>query len=693
LSLTPTGIVPEVCEPQSMAGLNAAQRTAVEHRQGPLLILAGAGSGKTRVLTHRIAALLSEGVRPEAILAVSFTNKAADEMRHRMQQLVGKKQAEALVLSTFHSFGVRFVHEEKVAIGLGKRFVIFDQGDSLGVVKDVLRNMRMSGAARKLDPMAILARISKWKNDGLMPDAVPESDFEYDDVAREVYPEYVDRLRAMRALDFDDLVLVPVRHLREHASVREKWRGRFRHVMVDEFQDTSKVQLEFVKLLVNELGNVCVVGDDDQSIYAWRGAEVGNILDFDKHFAGTRIVKLEDNYRSVAPILDVANAAIAQSTQRRHGKVLRAARGQGDRVRLCVTQDAGAEAKLVAGELKELATEGRPPSDMAVLYRSNLQARLIEEELRALNVPYQLYGGTQFFDRKEVKDAAAYLRAVINPADDISLRRIINYPARGVGAKTVERLDEFAEARGLSFGQALAHAPDIEGIPDAARASIGQFMKVLSTASEKMEAGGGLTRAARELFESINLKGDLHAAADGGAQGTVRHGNVEHFLGWLERYEARADVSQRSLQGFLERVTLRGDNDDKAAEPGVVLSTLHAAKGLEFGVVFLIGCVEGQLPHSRTTDPKLTEVAPADVEEERRLFYVGVTRARDRLYLTRPEKRMFRGELQKLVPSRFLANLPEDQIESYTRKEITPLDFNEIADLAKAFLASRRAGA
>jgi DNA helicase-2/ATP-dependent DNA helicase PcrA len=674
-----------------MAGLNAAQSLAVEHRHGPLLILAGAGSGKTRVLTHRIAALLSEGVRPESILAVSFTNKAADEMRHRMQQLVGKKQADLLVLSTFHSFGVRFVHEEKAALGLGKRFVIFDQGDSLGVVKDILRNMRMMGAARKLDPMAILARISKWKNEGLAPDAVPESDFEYDDVARDAYPEYVDRLRAMRALDFDDLVLVPVRCLRENESVREKWRARFRHVMVDEFQDTSKVQLEFVKLLVNQLGNVCVVGDDDQSIYAWRGAEVGNILDFDKHFAGTRIVKLEDNYRSCAPILAVANAAIAQSTQRRHGKVLRAARGHGDRVRMCVVTDAAAEAKLVAGELKELAAQGRPYADMAVLYRSNLQARLIEEELRAMNVPYRLFGGTQFFDRKEVKDAAAYLRAVINPADDISLRRIINYPARGIGAKTVERIDEFAEARGLSFGQALAHAREVEGVPDNARASIAQFLSVIGAASERMEAGGGLTRAARELFEKIDLRGELLAAADGGTQGAIRQGNVEQFLGWLERYESRADVSTKSLQGFLERVTLRGDNEEAAAEPGVVLSTLHAAKGLEFAVVFLIGCVEGQLPHSRTTDPKQSEVAAADVEEERRLFYVGVTRARDRLYLTRPEKRMFRGELQKLTPSRFLLNLPEDQIEEYTRKEVTPLDFNEIAELGKAFLASRRA--
>jgi superfamily I DNA/RNA helicase len=676
-----------------MSGLNAAQQLAVDHRQGPLLILAGAGSGKTRVLTHRIAALLAEGVRPESILAVSFTNKAADEMRHRMQQLVGKSRADALVLSTFHSFGVRFVNEEKVSLGLGKRFVIFDQGDSLGVIKDILRGMRATGAARKLDPMAILARISKWKNESLAPEAVPESDFEYDDVARDVYPEYSDRLHAMRALDFDDLVCVPVKHLREHDDIRAKWRARFRHVLVDEFQDTSKVQLELVKLLVNELGNVCVVGDDDQSIYAWRGAEVGNILDFDKHFAGTRIVKLEENYRSFAPILEVANAAIAQSTQRRHGKVLKPVRRGGEPVRLCVVTDAAAEAKLVAGELQELIENGRPPSDMAVLYRSNLQARLIEEELRALNVPYQLYGGTQFFDRKEVKDAAAYLRAVINPLDDISLRRVVNYPARGIGAKTVERIDEFATAHSLSFGQALARAGEISGVPDSARSSIDAFTRLLSEAGEKLEAGGGLTPIARSLFAAIDLRGELSAAAEGGQQGTLRYGNIEHLLTWLERYEQRPGVDKRSIQGFLERVALRGDKDDKDAEPGVVLSTLHAAKGLEFGVVFLIGCVEGQLPHSRTTDPKLTEVAPPDVEEERRLFYVGVTRARDRLYLTRPEKRQFRGEQQKLAPSRFLDKLPEDHLEAYTRKEVTPLDFNEIAELGRAFLKNRRATA
>jgi superfamily I DNA/RNA helicase len=677
-----------------MAGLNPSQQAAVDHRQGPLLILAGAGSGKTRVLTHRIAAIMNEGVKPEAILAVSFTNKAAEEMRERMEVLCGRARAKALVLSTFHSFGVRFVNEEKAALGLGKRFVIFDQGDSMGTVKDVLRLMRESGAARKLDPSAILARISKWKNEGLLPDAVPESDFEYDDIARDVYPEYLDRLRAMRALDFDDLVLAPVRLLRENAEIRQKWRNRFRYVLVDEFQDTSTVQLELIQLLVNELGNVCVVGDDDQSIYGWRGAKVGNILDFDKHFRGTKVIKLEDNYRSFHPILAVANAAIAQSKERRLGKVLRAARGGGDPVRICVTKDAAAEAKLVAGELADLAKEGKPYADMAVLYRSNLQARLIEEELRANAIPYRLYGGTQFFDRKEVKDAAAYLRAVVNPADDISLRRIVNYPARGVGAKTVERLDAYAHEKGVSFVQAMAAAREVPGVPDHAQKAITQLLMLLRESSAAQEKGTSLVQIARRIYDAIDLRGDLTAAADGGPQAALRYKNVEFLLSWLERYEqGGAAGNQKSLQNFLERVTLRGDSKEEEVTEGVVLSTLHASKGLEFAVVFLIGVNEGQLPHSRTTDPKATEASPTDVEEERRLFYVGVTRARDRLYITRPEVRLFRGEQQKLTASRFLNDLPGDVIEEYTRKELEPLDYNEMANLGRDFLSQLAAKA
>ena len=420
----------------SAAKLNAAQRAAVEHEGGPLLVLAGAGSGKTRVITHRIATLLQRGTRADAILAVSFTNKAAREMGERMAQLVGPRAASKLVLSTFHSFGVRFLHEENRALGFDGRFVIFDQSDALGLVREIVR--REGIGDRRLDVGAVLGRISLWKNAFVGPDEVRPSGREYDEAAREVYPHYERALAAMHAVDFDDLIVAPVRLLQQSDHLREKWRGRFRHLLVDEFQDTNRAQLELVRQLVGPLRNVCVVGDDDQSIYGWRGAEVGNILHFERHFPGTTVVKLEDNYRSFAPILAVANAAIAQSRGRRHPKTLRATRGAGPKVRLCTADDTLAEVALVTGEIREEVRGGRRYGDVAVLYRSNQQARLLEEELRVEGIPYRVFGGTQFFDRKEVKDAIAYLRVALNPHDSLSLRRIINTPARGLGETSVE---------------------------------------------------------------------------------------------------------------------------------------------------------------------------------------------------------------------------------------------------------------
>ncbi len=671
----------------SLAQLNAAQRAAVTHAHGPLLILAGAGSGKTRVVTQRIAHLVREGgVRPEAILAVSFTNKAAKEMAERMVPLLGAEAPKKLFLSTFHSFGLRFISEERETLGLGNKFVIFDQGDSLGVVREVLRGLRNQGAARKLDPSALLARISHWKNKLIDPRSIKVSDFEYDAVAAEVYPEYEERLHAMRAVDFDDLVLSPVRLLRQREEVRTRWQERFRHLMVDEFQDTSHMQLELVRLLANPLRNVCVVGDDDQSIYAFRGADVGNILDFERHFPGTTVVKLEDNYRSTAAILTVANTAIARSPARRHGKTLRAARGNGDRVRMCVVKDQDAEARLVALEIADLKRDGRKLSDIAVLYRSSLQARLIEQELRLQGIHYKVFGGTQFFDRKEVKDTAAYLRAVVNPRDEISLRRILNYPARGIGVSTVQRVETNALASGISFADALQKIETIDGIPDNAKRATRQLLTQIGDARTRMQSGEGLVHAARNLVTQVGLQEDIMAAAEGGASGAARWGNVEHLMSWLDRYEKSTGGDQKSLHQFLLRLTLRGDAEQEDTGAWVTLSTLHASKGLEFPVVFLIGCVEGQLPHSRTTDPKVTEVSPTDVEEERRLFYVGVTRAQDRLYLTRAQSRTMRGKALPLAPSRFLEGLPDDQLEVYKRAERQELDFAEIAQLGRAFL-------
>ena len=675
-----------------MVQLNSAQRDAVEHGDGPMLILAGAGSGKTRVITHRIARLIRDGERPQSIVAVSFTNKAATEMQERMGQLVKRNQAARIRMSTFHRFGLNLLREESKATGFGSRFVIFDQGDSLGLVREILRDLYRGGDTRRLDPMSILARISNWKSAIVPPEAVKHRDDPYDIAAAQVYPDYQARLRAMRAFDFDDLVCRPVELLRSDSRLRKRWQKQIAHLLVDEFQDTSAVQLELVKLLVNDRRNICVVGDDDQSIYSWRGANVDNILHFEKHFPGTRVVKLETNYRSGAAILEVANAVISNSNSRRHAKQLRPARKGGDLVRRCKTADPAAEARFVAREIKELHDERAVSLEtMAVLYRSNSQSRLIEQELSEADIPFRVQGGQQFLDRKEIKDFAAYLRVVVNPRDEISLRRILNYPTRGIGTRSVQHIETFASSAGVTFAIACSRADQIDELPDGARAALRNLAGLLKSAEQRMQESGALHVAARELLEKIGLRRALDDSAEGGNSGDARYQNVLHLLNWIERYEQGTPRTTRSLQDFLQRVTLNGDaNDAKDASHGVTLCTLHAAKGLEFSVVFLIGCVEGQLPHSRTTDPRANEAAPADLEEERRLFYVGVTRAQDRLYLVAPRSRSVRGKIADVTPSRYLDDLPETHIEEYEREDQRDFSAGEVSSLIKTFLASRR---
>jgi ATP-dependent DNA helicase Rep len=674
-------------------GLNAFQRAAVEHDTGPLLVLAGAGSGKTRVITMRIARLLKRGVRPEQVLAVSFTNKAAEEMRERMLPLVGPQAADKLVLSTFHSFGVRFLQEENRVLGYDGRFVIFDQADALGLIRELMRQARATqgDAARKLDAGAILARISLWKNELKAPETIPETDFEYDAVAREIYPLYESSLRHMHAVDFDDLVVLPVRILEKHPLVRLKWQERFRHILIDEFQDTNLCQMRILKLLANAQSNVCVVGDDDQSIYAFRGADVRNILEFEEHFKGAKVIKLEDNYRSYAAVLDVANAAIAQSAGKRHLKTLRAARGHGDKVRLVQCEDPGHESRFVAEEIRSLHRERVAYRDMAVLYRSNLQARLIEDELRVQGIPYQLFGGQQFFDRKEVKDAAAYLRVVINPRDDISLRRVINYPPRGIGDTTLERVNRLRLIKSVPLSEAVGHIHSLADVPDNAKRSARDLLSAFSDTRAEFEKGCNYAQSAAALFERVGLKAALLSGDD--PQGAKRWENVQFLLRSIERFEGRPTGDRPTLAQFLARITLRKDEAPETdAEPNqVTLSTLHGAKGLEFKNVFLIGAVEGQLPHARTTDAKVTDATPSDVEEERRLFYVGVTRARDRLYVSHFKRRLLRGRVTEAVRSRFLEGLPEASTEPYARVDRPALDTEEMADLAGALLAQLKA--
>jgi len=671
-----------------MVALNPAQRAAVEHGDGPLLVLAGAGSGKTRVITHRIAKLCERGVPPEQILAVSFTNKAAAEMAERMIPLVGRNRADRLWLSTFHSFGVRFLSEETKALGYPTRFVIFDQGDAMGIVREIVK--REGIGDRQMDLYAVHSRISLWKNQGFTPENAPQNDFEYDVVAREVYPHYEASLRNMCAVDFDDLVYLPAKLLEEKPALREKWRNRFQYMLVDEFQDTNRIQLDLVQMLANERGNVCVVGDDDQSIYGWRGAEVGNILDFDQHFGGATIVKLEDNYRSRSPILEVANAAIARSKRKRHDKVLRSFKGPGPKVRLVNLTDQEHEAKFVAHEIRVLRKEGHDIGEMAVLYRSNLQARPIEEELRVQGLPYRLYGGTQFFDRKEVKDAVAYLRVVVNPFDELSLRRIVNYPSRGIGDTTIQRLTRWSLAYGKTFADSLRMIDQIPDVPDGAKRGARILNDALERARANFASGSNFAGAARQLFAEVGLERLIKEDRNPAIQ--KRWANVEYVLRSLEKYEQRPGGERPSLGQFLTRITMKIDQEAEETGARVTLSSLHASKGLEFDVVFLIGLNEGQLPHSRTTDPKVTEAAPTDVEEERRLFYVGVTRAREQLYLTRPKRKMLRGKVTPLVPTRFFEGLPEEHLEHFERELDAPVEAEEAVAIGQALLAQLRGG-
>ena len=666
-----------------MAKLNEAQEAAVEHHVGPLLVLAGAGSGKTRVITQRIARLVERGVRAEKILAVTFTNKASIEMGERLAHLTGPHIAKRVNPSTFHSFGVRFLGEENRALGYDGRFVIFDQGDCLGILRDLAR--RELGVDKAMDIAALLTRISLHKNAFRAPEDVKPTANEYDAVARDLYPLYEKTLSSMHAVDFDDLVVAPVRIMMKHEHIRQKWQNRFSYLLVDEFQDTNKSQLELVRLLANESQNVCVVGDDDQSIYGWRGAEVGNILDFERYFPGATIVKLEENYRSREAVLHVANAAIAKSRGTRHDKRLVPTRLGGDKVRMVRLDDAAAEARFVAYEIKEIAKNDVQWRNMAVLYRSNMQARLIEEELRAAGVPYRMFGGTQFYDRREIKDAIAYLRVAVHPTDELSNRRIVNQPPRGLGEQSLDRIVAFGARRGKKLFETLEIADDIEGLPELAKKGAREVVHAIGRAREGFRSGEGLVATADRLLNDVGMTRALTELD--GKDGDRRRENLAFLMRSLERYEKNGGAEKLSVDQFLTRITMRFDGEEEEAGNRVTLSSLHSAKGLEFDYVFFIGCVEGVLPHSRTTDPKVTEAVVTDVDEERRLFYVGVTRARERLYITFPMRRMVRGRMAPFTPSRFLDGLPEEWLEHMDDPNKRVLEKDETAAAAAAIIA------
>lgn len=677
--------------------LNAAQQQGVEHDLGPLLVLAGAGSGKTGVVTQRIARLIGNGVTPRSILAVTFTNKAAAEMHERIVRLTGAPKSKGLMVCTFHRFGLEVLSRELKALGIrGGRFAIFDRGDSLGVLRETMRN---TFAGKNFDFNAILNRISMAKNAFLSPDDYAQGDHvdDYDELTALAYPRYCEALSNLQAFDFDDLVVEPVRLWQRRQDVRKRWQQRFRYLIVDEYQDTNKAQLAMLRTLTEQHQNICVVGDDDQAIYAWRGADVRNILDFEKHYPKAKVVKLEHNYRSRAAILSVANALLAGSQARRHDKTLIATKDGGDIVQCIEARDATTEAQFVVGEIKHLIDkEGMRPGDFAILYRSNLQSGEFEGELRARGLPFRLFGGTQVFERKEVKDVLAYMGAALTHHNELAVRRCLNYPPRGIGDVAFKKLVAHATLHDLPLYDAIAQCHAVQGLSAHALKGCREYLQVLGAIEKDLDAGCLATELVDLILDRIQLKRQLWAECGQNNKAAARRwGNVAFMQRAFERHDNSGKRGREALTRFLQLLMLREESKDESeSDNKITLTTMHGAKGLEFRYVFVVGVEEGFLPHARSTDERITDAAPIgveatdEIEQERRLFYVAITRAMDRLYLCRALARPSRGKLVKRVPSRFLLQIPEELYERREILEAVPPDPGEIQQGAADVLAA-----
>jgi DNA helicase-2/ATP-dependent DNA helicase PcrA len=626
-----------------LAGLNEQQREAVLASEGPVLVLAGAGSGKTRVITHRIAHLVLErGVPADRILAVTFTNKAAGEMKARVEALLGAGNLQSWV-STFHSLCVRILRRDAPAAGLPRDFLIYDEDDQLALVREALRALDLS---EKLNPpRRLLSRISARKNSGREADDAEPDSLAAATLAK-VEERYRQGLEAAHALDFDDLLLRCLALLQGDAAVREAYRRRFEYLLVDEYQDTNRVQYELIRQLAGERGNVTVVGDEDQSIYSWRGAEIQNILDFERDFPGARVLRLEQNYRSSQAILDSASGLVAHN-RRRKGKTLLAVRPGGEDVRLHQASDEFSEAAWVVQRVAEQRGAGRA----AVLFRINAQSRLFEEALLRAGLPYLVVGGVGFYERKEVKDALAYLRLVLNPRDAVSLRRVVNVPARGIGERSLRELESLAAERGVSLWEALGLAVDEARLPARACLPLQRFRELI----EGLRSEAAALPVKGLLQRTLELSGYAAALAQEDSQESQdRLENLAELLSAAAEYDARG--AEGGLAGFLDGVSLLSDVDRAKGDAPVILMTLHSAKGLEFESVFLAGLEEGLVPHSRS-------LGSSDaLEEERRLCYVGMTRAMDRLHLTWAQSRQVFGQRRLSQPSRFLEEIPRERV-------------------------------
>ncbi len=645
--------------------LNSEQKAGATHLDGPLLVLAGAGTGKTRVITYRVARLIETGVPPEKILAVTFTNKAAGEMRKRIEELAPGKGALVWVY-TFHAFGARFLREHHAALGLPRHFTIYDQSDQKKLVTESMKELGLEDQKSKAGLYVSL--ISRAKDDlldaGSYEIHAMTSIDQSRQIAAKIYKVYQRKLEQAGALDFGDLLMRTCQLLRDNAEIREKWQGMFTHMLVDEYQDTNHTQYILTKTLAAKHKNVCVVGDDDQSIYSWRGANIRNILEFERDFPNTKVVTLEQNYRSTARILEAAGLVIHHNKTRKAKKLWTEA-PQGDEIRVQELPNESEEAGWTVRRIQEEVDKGRSLKEVAVFYRTNAQSRSFEEAMRRARMPYKIVGAVRFYERKEIKDALAYARVMVNRADSVSLSRIVNCPPRGLGAKSLELVEGYANLHGLTLWDSFWAHGQIEGLSAKAHASIEEMTKTferLRLTIETMPAGGALA----VILEATGYAAWIEAETDTDPEAAGRVANLAELLNAVKEYDEREKFEGRTseLGRYLEDITLQTDLDKYDENvPAVTLMTVHLAKGLEYPVVFLTGLEEGLFPIGGGN------ATPDDLEEERRLCYVGITRARERLYLTYAATRRLFGQVYASLPSRFII---EAKLFGSAQRESTP---------------------
>lgn len=650
---------------QLLSGLNPVQQEAVKTTDGPLLLMAGAGSGKTRVLTHRIAYLMAEKhVAPWNILAITFTNKAAREMKERVESILGPG-ADDIWISTFHSMCVRILRRDIDRIGINRNFSILDTADQLSVIKGILKERNLD--PKKFDPRSILGTISSAKNELTEPEEFSKvAGGYYDQVVSDVYADYQKKLLKNQSLDFDDLIMTTIKLFDRVPEVLEFYQRKFQYIHVDEYQDTNRAQYMLVKQLAERFQNLCVVGDSDQSIYRWRGADITNILSFEKDYPNASVILLEQNYRSTKRILRAANEVIKNNSNRKP-KNLWTENDEGIKISYYRGDNEFGEGQFVAGKIHQLHSTGkRKLSDIAILYRTNAQSRVIEETLLKAGLNYNIVGGTKFYDRKEIKDILAYLRLVSNPDDDISFTRIVNVPKRGVGATSLEKIASYAAINGLSFFQAIQQV-DFIGVSAKAANALDSFRQMIENLTN-MQDYLSITELTEEILDKTEYREMLKAEKSIEAQSRLE--NIDKFLSVTKNFEQKSE--DKTLVAFLTDLALIADIDQldqKEEESGgkdaITLMTLHAAKGLEFPVVFLMGLEEGVFPHSRSL------MEEAEMEEERRLAYVGITRAEQELYLTNAKMRTLFGRTNMNPESRFIAEIPDDLLENLNEKKET----------------------